>query len=93
MVHQGGCALVPALCVHICPTLASLGPPMQPVCIQGIARVFAPIMAHTDHVTGHRVCQLAHRGTLGSCRQGIDKCLLPAGSFGLRRELPVLTEF
>ena len=70
-MHQSGRALVPALYVHICLSLASLGPPMQPVCIRGISRVFARIMALTDYVTGHRVCQLAHCSTLGSCRQCI----------------------
>ena len=66
---------------------------MQPVCIRGISCVFARIMVHTDDVTGHLVCQLAHPSTLGSCRQCIDEFLLPAGYFGLLRELPVLTEF
>ena len=65
---------------------------MQPLCIRGIACVLALIMAHTDYVTGHGVCQLAHRSTSGSRRQCIDECLLPAGPFGLFRELPVLKE-
>ena len=66
---------------------------MQPVCIRGISRVFARIMAHTDYVTGHRVCQLAQGSRLGSRRQCIYECLLPAGPLGLLRELPVLTRF
>ena len=89
MVHQGGRALIPALSVHVCPGLAALGPPVQPVGAWGIVCVLARIMAHTDTLIGYRVC----RRTLRSCWQSIHKSLLPVGPFSPLPDLPVCTEF
>ena len=92
-MHQSGRALIPALCVHVCPGLAVLGAAVQPAGVCGIPCIFACTMPHTDILTRYRVCQLVYCRTLGSCWQSIHESLLSAGSFGLPCELPVHTDF
>ena len=92
-MHQAGRALLPALRVKVCPSVAALGTPVQSVGVSGILCVLAHIMEHTDNLTGYRVCQLANCRTVWPCWQSNHKSLLPAAPFGMLPERPVRPEF
>ena len=89
-MQQSGCALIPALRVHVCPGLAALSPPVQPVDVLNILCTFPCIMAQAENLARYRVRQLAYCSTRGPVGRAFTKpCYLRALSACLVSSLSI----